>query len=889
MKQTFDRHFFVFVTFILSFLIMTLAFAHEQLFPFGNNQIMIIDSWHQYYPFLQELHAKLQNGESLFYSWNTGAGTNFIVLMAYYAMSPMNLLSALFPQAYLREFMLFATITKIAMAGAFFAIYVRGVFKRNDLSLVVFGLMYAFSAYAMGYYWCWMWLDGMALLPLIILGLHRVLEEEGFVLYTVSLAVALVSSFYIGYFICEFIVIYATALYAMKFGWRGIRHLLQKIFDTVMYSFMGAGLAALTLVPTYYGMRRAYGLSSGDPKAIETYYSLLDILNNLLANVPPTIKNGMPNIYSGILALLLVIFYFLNVQVALRHKVINFILILFFLFSFNINYMDFAWHGFHFPNEVPHRFAFVFSFMLLTLAFEAYTRLEATTQKNIWAVGGILTVYLMLCEKLYTKGFDFKVFYVSMLIVLVYCGVLLLNKYGRLSAGMLVNVLCVAVAAEALLSGINATATAGNSGRGDYPAQKDVVQKALARINEADSGFFRLEMARSYSANDPALYRYHGVSQFASTGNAAFNDFSDKIGLPSDAGANTIAYAPSTPVINSLFSVKYLLSKEDAIHLPNAAYEVIDEYDGLKVLRNRYWVPPGFMMNGDANKWKPEDMSPFKNSESFIENAIGGTANIFDTVPATSETYSNMERTALEEGLRYRYKNINKAEKGFAKLAFTAPQEGQMYVYMLNQTRTVNVAFRGKNQDYETRRGIIIDLGILKAGETFTMDFEVPADETGYFDIHAVMFNDRNYAGIHDTLSSEAFDIKEYSDTSLRGTVNATSAGLLYVSVPYEEGWTATVDGQKAVIVPFQNAVVSIPLSKGIHDVQLTYVPQGIKAGAMISFLALLALLDGCRVLRKKRLAAAKLATQPSEVPEAGREEGESVAASEDNEETPNP
>lgn len=89
---------YILSTFGISFLIMMIGFIVLGLYPFGKSQIMVIDSWHQYYPFLQELHEKLQHGDSLFYSWNMGLGSNFLLVMAYYAFSPIYLLSVIFPR-----------------------------------------------------------------------------------------------------------------------------------------------------------------------------------------------------------------------------------------------------------------------------------------------------------------------------------------------------------------------------------------------------------------------------------------------------------------------------------------------------------------------------------------------------------------------------------------------------------------------------------------------------------------------------------------------------------------------------------------------------------------------------------------------------------------------
>ena len=57
-------------------------------------------------------------------------------------------------------------LLKIAFCGAFFAYYLKESFKRNDMSIVVFGVFYAFTAFVTGYYWNVMWLDSVALFPL---------------------------------------------------------------------------------------------------------------------------------------------------------------------------------------------------------------------------------------------------------------------------------------------------------------------------------------------------------------------------------------------------------------------------------------------------------------------------------------------------------------------------------------------------------------------------------------------------------------------------------------------------------------------------------------------------------------------------------------------------
>lgn len=824
----------IFLTFIISFVIMTIAFANEGLYPFGEKQIMIIDSWHQYYPILQELHYKLTHGQSLLYSWQTGSGTNFLLMAAYYAMSPLNLFSVFFSQEYLREFMLFATITKIALSGAFFSIYIRSLFKKEDLSVVFFGILYAFSAFAMGYYWDIMWLDCFALLPLIILGMHRLMDEGRFLVYVLTLAIAIISNFYIAYFICEFIAIYFFVLYFIKYSKMGVRHFLGKLKDIVLFSLLSIGLAAVTLIPTIYGMSRAYGLQSGNPKSFSTYNAILDILNNLLANVKPTVVDGLPNIYSGLFALLLVILYFCLSNEPLKNKLIHFGLLSFFVFSFNINYLNFVWHGFHFPNQVPYRFSFLMSFVIITLAYQTYLNLHEIPTKLIWRVTGFFLLYLVIAEKVYTELFDFKVFYVSMALLVVYSGALLLLKNNKLSERVFIVLICYLIIGEATMTALNATETAGNSGRMDYPAQNQAVQLALNHLRETDADFYRMEMFRTYSVNDSLLYGYRGISQFSSTANAKHNVYSRKLGISADPGSNSTLYLPNTPVVNGLFSVKYMLSKHNAIKMPNAAYEVYHNEQDLTVLKNKFYMPLGFMVNNAVEQWDLDMVSPFEKQEAFIKQATDQSFAIFENVPPTSETYDNMDRHKLE-GIRYSYKNIDEGKVGKGTVAFVAPKTVQMYAYMLNQTKTAKLTVDQESITYETPRGVIMDLGIVKKGTPIDLTFEVPAAKSGFFDIQVVMFDEAAMIKAREALIDEPFTVESVSDTKIVGTVTADSSALLYTSIPYEKGWTAKVDGVKTDTLELKEAILAIPVYEGVHTVELTYSPQGFKPGLMIT------------------------------------------------------
>ena len=95
-REILQRNKLILAAFCLPVILMLLAFLVMGIYPAGENQIAVIDMYHQYVPFLGELQAKLQSGGSLFYTWNGAGGSNFWNLLAYYGASPLNLILVLF-------------------------------------------------------------------------------------------------------------------------------------------------------------------------------------------------------------------------------------------------------------------------------------------------------------------------------------------------------------------------------------------------------------------------------------------------------------------------------------------------------------------------------------------------------------------------------------------------------------------------------------------------------------------------------------------------------------------------------------------------------------------------------------------------------------------------
>ena len=60
----------------------------------------------------------------------------------------------------------------------------------------------------------------------------------------------------------------------------------------------------------------------------------------------------------------------------------------------------------------------------------------------------------------------------------------------------------------------------------------------------------------------------------------------------------------------------------------------------------------------------------------------------------------------------------------------------------------------------------------------------------------------------------------------MKGTIDAGEGGTLFLTIPYDEGWTVMVDGKEAITRPVWKAFTGVELTAGTHTVELRYYPQ---------------------------------------------------------------
>ena len=833
-----DRYIWEILAFILPFVLASYGFYKANMHPFGDRQFLVTDLWHQYYPFFQILQEKLTHGGSLLYTWTSGLGTNFLAIMAYYAASPLNLLSVLMPQDFLRDGMLLILILKFSFAGLFMAKFLHYTFGKNDISITTFGLLYALCSYMMGYYWNTIWIDTVALLPLVMLGLVALVREGKYRTYVVALALALISNYYIAYMICIFTVIAFFLL--CLFENVNFKTLAKRFGLITGGSLLGAGIASWILLPAFFALMLTHSANNSFPKETKWYENWVDILSNLLAFNEPTSKEGLPNIYTGLLPLLLLGVFLVAKQIRLREKISGILLMAFILVSCNLNYLNYIWHGFHFTNMLPYRFSFLFSFVLLVAAYRAWqVLLEEKLSLIQWIsmiAAGAVFVFLGFRSDYFD---DDKFVKYSIYLGVVYLIIVLTRVLAPKNIVQLM--LACAVAFEMGWYSASSVVSVGSSSYASYPSGNENIQSLLEiERSMEDELFCRTEITEWYTLNDPSLYYYDGVSQFSSMANESVTTFCRQIGLPASEAGNRYYYANTSPLTNQLLDVQYIMAK-DGYSADKFSMSEVGVCGSARLYRVNDPLGFGIMMPEGMGSYRLDDsLSAFQTQNALFKRLTGLTGDLFMQIDITDVGHTGYDVQRRGYG-SYNYTRQSGASgETFLKYNYTTVRDGMAYAYMkVTNGDNMDVYYNGSREHRYNiaRQPYITPIGSFKSGEKVTLRCDLEEeDNTGTVEVYFYQFNEELYQqGLEILRNRGSVKLTSFSDVGLSADVTASENGVLYLSVPYEAGWRIRVDGQDAELYPIFGAMCAVDLTAGNHQIEMRYSPKGFLPGLGIT------------------------------------------------------
>ncbi|MBR6665478.1 MAG: YfhO family protein [Lachnospiraceae bacterium] len=796
--------------------IMLVLFVVSSIYPFGDRSFLFSDMYHQYMPFFTEFMEKIKAGEGLSYSWNVGMGSNFLALYVYYLASPLHWLAFLVPQAYLMEFMSYLVVVKIGLCGLTFSIYLRKHFQTESITTVLFAVFYALSGYTAAYNWNIMWLDCLILFPLIIWGLERLVKEGKPVFYCLMLALSIFTNYYISIMICIFLVLYFITLLVNN------ERFIRPIWQFTVYSLLAGALAAILLIPEVCAIMATDFGAMEFPKEIRSYFSVLDELarHQMCVTTERQLEHW-PNIYCGVAVLLLVPLFAICEKISAKRRFAMLGLSLVLLFSFSTNILDFIWHGLNYPDSLPARQSFIYIFLVLVMSYEAFIHFrEMDKQKLVYCFLGA-TVFLLFCEKFAEdKDITMGLEVLTLAFMAVY-GIVLFYFYHHREKEWQLVLCLVAFILVVTEAGINTYNTSiGTVSREDYLNPIKDYEVLYDYAKENTDGFFRMEKFDRRTKNDGTLAGYPTASLFSSTLNSSVADFYEKVGMRHSKVY--YAFDGATPLISAMLNVNYMYGDKEK----SEQWERSDNYDKLytavaesgdvTLYQCNYTLPFGFVVPMDFGMSDGKTGNPF-----LVQNDM-------------------VKRLGIKDNLFVRANTIKESDD----LILVADKDA--YYFALNgrgNSKVDMVGSYGTKSYKDLKYNSIMYVGYMEQAERMRIQNASEEEDASAVNVSAYRMQIGVLKEVLYRLSQQHMENVVYDSTHISGQITMAEAGKVFLSVPYEKGWTVYVNGEKTDTEIYGDCFMMVPLQPGEYEIALEYKPVGRAEGIVISICGVVLLL----------------------------------------------
>ena len=831
------------LSFAIPAITMLVAYIANGVYPFGDHGVLIIDSLHQYLPFFTDFHEKLANGESLWYSFGGGLGYNLWATIAYYLASPLNLLMVVFPMEHVMDFMAYLILLKISLSGGIFAWYLTSRSEDTGYAPIPFACMYALSTFMIGYHFNIMWLDSVMVLPLVMRGIEKIIEGKGGKLFALSLFYGLFCNYYIGYMLCLFSCLYFLGQWVAEKKFSFQRFLVSGLRFT-WYALLSGGMAAIMLLPAYKNLAITESASNSFPTKVKFYTNTLAQITGHFALVEPIniydTQSGV-NIYCGVIVLILTLLYILDKELSFRKRLSKVVLAGLLLLSMNFNMLNYIWHGFHIQNGLPNRFAFLYIALLIIMGYDVLQHIRKLELWRLLISCIIPVVFVLVCWKMDLGERQWYVYVATLAFLGLYAFLLVVLRLVGKHEIRIRSLLAAVMTFEMAATGIYGICMNGTVGRSTYVDEQKAYQTLMKRQDNTDE-FFRSEIDSQRMRNENMFMGANGVVLFSSTMPAATVNLCKSIGM--EARTNKNGYNGVTKLFNDVFGVRYLVSRyssgDTLYQMENVDYE-----EPLNLFYNKDALSIGFMVSSNIKNWDIKDKLVMKVQDDFATLATG--EEFF---------YTLREYYSLEEGPTYIIR-LHPGEQTY--IEFTANVES-ITIKTPQYEKTVN--------NYMTN---LFNLGTVDhEGEDSKANITITYKDGNETPVPVRVYTctDEEYQKVYDKLAESQLDA-QVSGNKVSGTIDVKEAGTLLLTIPYDEGWTIKVDGQKTSAYRVGEALTGIDLGEGTHEISMVFVPEGWNMGCIISVVCAALFVLSCltyRYFEKKRLSCS--AKQAENLPE---------------------
>ncbi|MFD1419257.1 YfhO family protein [Companilactobacillus keshanensis] len=484
-----------------------------------------------------------------------------------------------------------------------------------------------------------------------------------------------------------------------------------------------------------------------------------------------------PSVFMGSVAFILLISFFINKNITKQKKIAaSFLLVTLFLGLF-IRTFNTVWHMFQHPAGFPFRNVFFFTFIAIMLAYESWQ--AHPTKKNLLISGatasGLLAVGYFFANISHNLVDPKYLIYDIGFLILSLLGLLLINRSRKYT-----YLILIILSFELGFNFIGGLAGAKFGDQKPYLKNYTIEQRWFNRINDSSDSFFRVD-------NNKSLINH--------AYDLKYNNYNDSLLF----NVKTTDLYSSTLNNNTRKMLKHLGYYSKNVRRVNS-------FGNTPITNNLFDIKYKLSMS-------THDYDLTKNKVL----GVGFAANkrILKTKFVKDDPILNQTTV---------WNDITNQNKEYFKQ--TSAIESDKKLYVVSQKKTsINVNDKKISVPAHT---------ITSLGKNSNLNLNSrPSSEKFYY------FNNTDFAKSTKQITKFTMS-KKWNAQNISGTIhiNKTNQTLL-MSIPYDKGWDAVVNGRQVNIKRVSGNLISIPVTQGSNNVQLKYNVPGLSKGVQISILSL--------------------------------------------------
>lgn len=769
--------------------------AAGHVYPFGDNSFLTNDLKYQYIDFFAWFRRVLLGEANLRYSFSQGLGMNTWGLYSYYLGSPFNLLCVLFPADKLTLFVFAITALKL---GCIHISSTRYVQKRFDLSkpaAFLLSLSFTFCSWTISNLRNPLWIDCLILLPICAYGCHELIHKRRMIRLVIATALNVMFCWYTAYisilFLCIFVLVEFID-YATEegFSWKLMFDRALRFAGAIA---LGLLLSAWTFLPTILAM------SKGGP-VLALGPLLKTSLKSLIRGFLPCMwvnNESTPQFYCGIIMMLLAVSLLVNRTISIKTRITTLVVTITLVASSVLSPLEYIWCGMRVPNGFYSRTAFLLSFFALWAAGYSLQALKNQPKlRHAYRPVVIMPLLALTAIELFANAHV---------------------MWNQLYVGYSENANCTYVT----------TAT-----------------DTITAIQDQDSAsFYRIDRTTtrvdSAALNEGLTLGYNQLSSYSSANNPQAVALLNSLGY-SSVGEFSTRYAEPILAVDALLGVKYAIAE----HAP-MGYTAMPELAGAakSVYKNPFALSLGIAASKDIQNCALDGENPFEMQNDLYGKILGRKI----------ELYTKIEATQTVDGQNLRQWNITVPSGSIGYLYINKDATAGSYwpVALTIDKRTIeNEAWRFDNNIRQ-----ITDVSDAPSQHTVSIGVaegytDMPQDnEPVFYALNLDVFKQ-----IINELKTSEFIPTVFEDGRIEGEYTAEDDGNLLLSVPYDEGWAATINGAAAELTPAADKGLScLSVQKGANKIAMSYRTPGAFAGFAMSLTTAIALVAAGLFARHKK------------------------------------